>query len=147
MCLAAAACYGVAIPYTRRFIAPRPESGLVMSVCQLLIATVVLGVVAPLAGGGFPAVLDLSAPVVASVALLGVVGTGLAFVINLRNIRLLGASTAAMVTYVIPVFATIIGMVVLGEALAWYQPVGAVFVLLGVAVAQGVGSRRRASSP
>ena len=32
MCLAAAACYGVAIPYTRKFIAPRPESGLAMSV-------------------------------------------------------------------------------------------------------------------
>ena len=42
MCLAAAACYGVAIPYTKKFIAPRPESGTVMSVCQLLVATVVL---------------------------------------------------------------------------------------------------------
>ena len=144
MCLAAAACYGVAIPYTRRFIAPRPESGLAMSVSQLLVATVVLAVVAPLAGGGFPAVLDLSAPVIASVALLGVVGTGLAFVINLRNIRLLGATTAAMVTYVIPVFATLIGVIVLGEQLAWYQPVGAVFVLLGVAVAQGRRSRAAA---
>jgi drug/metabolite transporter (DMT)-like permease len=147
MCLAAAACYGVAIPYTRRFVAPRPESGLAMSVSQLLIATAVLGVVAPLAAGGFPAVLDLSAPVVASVAALGVLGTGVAFVLNLRNIRLLGASTAAMVTYMIPVFAALIGVAVLGERLAWFQPVGAVFVLLGVAVAQGVGRRGRATAP
>jgi drug/metabolite transporter (DMT)-like permease len=69
---------------------------------------------------------------------LGALGTGLAFVVNLRNIRLAGASTASMVTYVIPVVATLVGVVVLGEALEWYQPVGAVIVLTGVAVSQGV---------
>jgi drug/metabolite transporter (DMT)-like permease len=139
MCLTAAACYGVAIPYTRRFLTPRPESGLAVSAGQLLIATVLLGVVAPLAGGGFPAVAELSGPVLASVAALGVLGTGLAFVLHMRNIRLLGASTASMVTYLIPVFAAVIGVVVLGEELAWFQPVGAAIVLLGVAIAQGVG--------
>ena len=147
MCLTAAACYGVAIPYTRRFLTPRPESGLAVSASQLLIATMLLGVVAPLAGGGFPAVAELSGPVLASVAALGVLGTGLAFVLHMRNIRLLGASTASMVTYLIPVFATVIGVVVLGEELAWYQPVGAAIVLLGVAIAQGVGRASRAGTP
>ncbi|HEV2930126.1 MAG TPA: DMT family transporter [Propionibacteriaceae bacterium] len=147
MCLTAAACYGVAIPYTRRFLTPRPESGLAVSAGQLLIATVLLGVVAPLAGGGFPAVAELSGPVLASVAALGVLGTGLAFVLHLRNIRLLGASTASMVTYLIPVFATVIGVMVLGEALAWFQPVGAAIVLLGVAVAQRVSRPSRAGTP
>jgi drug/metabolite transporter (DMT)-like permease len=147
MCLTAAACYGVAIPYTRRFLTPRPESGLAVSASQLLIATVLLGVVAPLAGGGFPAVAELSGPVLASVAALGVLGTGLAFVLHMRNIRLLGASTASMVTYLIPVFAAVIGVVVLGEDLAWFQPVGAAIVLLGVAIAQGVGRPNRAGMP
>ena len=147
MCMTAAACYGVAIPYTRRFLTPRPESGLAVSASQLLIATVLLAVVAPLAGGGFPAVAELSGPVVASVAALGVLGTGLAFVLHLRNIRLLGASTASMVTYLIPVFATVIGVVVLGEELSWFQPVGAAVVLLGVAIAQGVGRPSRAGTP
>ncbi len=139
MCLTAAACYGVAIPYTRRFITPRPVSGLAVSASQLLIATVLLGMIAPLVGGGFPDVTELSGPVVASVAALGVLGTGLAFVLHMRNIRLLGASTASMVTYLIPVFATVIGVTVLGEHLAWFEPVGAAIVLLGVAIAQGVG--------
>ena len=143
MCLTAAACYGVAIPYTRRFITPRPESGLAASASQLLVATVLLAVVAPVAGGGFPAVAELSGPVVASVAALGVLGTGFAFVLHMRNIRLLGASTASMVTYLIPVFATVIGVLVLGEELAWFQPVGAAIVLLGVAVAQGGGRPRK----
>jgi len=78
-----------------------------------------------------------------AVLVLGAVGTGLAFVINLRNIRLVGASTASMVTYLIPVFATVIGVLVLHEQISWFQPVGALVVLLGVAVSQGVFSRRR----
>ena len=76
----------------------------------------------------------------ASVAALGVLGTGCAFVLHMRNIRLLGASTASMVTYLIPIFAAVIGVLVLGEDLAWFPgPVGAAVVLLGVAVAQGIG--------
>jgi drug/metabolite transporter (DMT)-like permease len=147
MCLLAAACYGVAIPYTRRFITPRPESGLAASASQLLIASVLLGVVAPATAGGYPAVAELSWPVVASVAALGVFGTGFAFVLHMRNIRLLGASTASMVTYLVPVFATAIGVVVLGERLAWFEPVGAAIVLLGVAIAQGAGRPGRVGTP
>jgi drug/metabolite transporter (DMT)-like permease len=81
------------------------------------------------------------------VTVLGVVGTGLAFVINMSNVRRLGASLASMVTYIIPVFATVIGVLVLNEHLAWYQPVGAAIVLLGVAVAQGAHLRRRPAAP
>jgi drug/metabolite transporter (DMT)-like permease len=143
MCFAAAACYGVAIPYTRRFISPRPESGVAASASQLLIAAVVLAVVAPLVAGGYPRVTELSGSVLASVATLGVLGSGLAFVLHMRNIRLLGASTASMVTYLIPVFATAIGVLVLGEKLVWFEPVGAAIVLLGVAIAQGGGRRGR----
>ena len=125
MCLAAAACYGVSIPYTRKFLSPRPESGLAMSAAQLIVASVVLAVVAPLVSGGVPHPAQLSWQVVTSVLTLGVVGTGIAFVIHMRNIRLIGASAASMVTYIIPVFATLIGALVLGEQIAWYQPIGA----------------------
>ncbi|MFB9238585.1 DMT family transporter [Plantactinospora siamensis] len=149
MCLGAAACYGVAIPYQKRFVAGRAESGLALSATQLLVAAALLAVVAPLVAGAPPAPTRLSLPVIASVLALGVLGTGLAFVINMRNIRLVGASTASMVTYLIPVFAVAIGVLVLGEHLSWYQPVGAAIVLTGVAVSQGVPVRltRRASRP
>ena len=147
LCLAAAACYGVAIPYTKRFIAPRPESGAVMSACQLLVATAVLLIAAPLLSRGVPDPTAWSWPVIASVVALGAVGTGLAFVINMRNIRLVGATTASMVTYVVPVFATLLGVLVLRERLEWFQPAGALVVLLGVAVSQGLLSRRRAPEP
>jgi drug/metabolite transporter (DMT)-like permease len=61
----------------------------------------------------------------------------------MRNIRLAGASTASMVTYLVPLFATVVGILVLREGLAWHQPVGALIVLVGVAVSQGVFARRR----
>ncbi|GAA2217075.1 hypothetical protein GCM10010429_47800 [Micromonospora olivasterospora] len=78
-----------------------------------------LFVVAPLVAGAPPAPARLSAGVLASVLALGALGTGLAFVINMRNIRVAGASTASTVTYLIPVFAVLIGALALDERLNW----------------------------
>jgi drug/metabolite transporter (DMT)-like permease len=49
------------------------------------------------------------------------------------------------VTYVIPVFSTVLGLVVLGEVLHWNQPVGTVVLLAGVAISQGRLARGRAA--
>jgi drug/metabolite transporter (DMT)-like permease len=147
MCFGAAACYGVAIPYQKRFVAGRSESGVALSAAQLLMATVQLAIVAPLTVGPPPAPASLSVEVIASVLALGALGTGIAFVINMNNIRLAGASTASMVTYLIPIFAVLIGVLVLDEQLAWYQPAGALVVLAGVAVSQGGRTRRSSREP
>ena len=138
MCLGAAACYGVAIPYFKRFVAGGAESGVAISAAQVLTATAVLAVVAPIVAGRPPAPNELSLDVIGAVLALGALGTGIAFVIHTRNIRLAGASTASMVSYLIPVVATLAGVLVLGERLAWYQPTGAAIVLVGVAVSQGM---------
>lgn len=138
MCFGAAACYGVAIPYQKRFIAGHSSSTLSLTAAQLLVATVLLAVAALALAGPPPAPTSLSVEVLASVAALGVLGTGLAFVIHLRNNRLVGASRAAMVTYLIPVFAVLAGVLLLGETLSWHQPVGALIILAGVTVAQRV---------
>lgn len=143
MCFGAAACYGVAIPYMKRFVAGSSASGVSLSGAQLLTATVQLAIVTPLLVGAPPAPGDLSLDVIGSVLALGALGTGLAFVINMRNIRLAGASTASTVTYLIPIAATIIGVLALDERLSWYQPVGAAIVLVGVAVSQGLLRRRK----
>ncbi|PZV90477.1 Permease of the drug/metabolite transporter (DMT) superfamily [Micromonospora phaseoli] len=148
MCFGAAACYGLAIPYQKKFIAGSSLSGLSLSAAQLVVATVQLAIVAPIVAGPPPLPTTLSPRVLAAVLALGALGTGLAFVIHLRNIRIVGASTASTVTYLIPVFAVLIGVVVLDERLTWHQPVGALIVLLGVAVSQGlIGRRRRRAAP
>jgi drug/metabolite transporter (DMT)-like permease len=142
MCFGAACCYGIAIPYQKRFVAGHPGSTLALTTAQLIAAAVLLAVIAPLAAGPLPPVTQLSAEVLGSVAALGVLGTGFAFVLHLRNNRLVGASVASMVTYLIPLFAVAAGVLILGETLAWFQPVGALVVLAGVATAQGVRWRR-----
>ncbi len=145
MCFCAAACYGIAIPYQKRFIAGHPASTLSLTAAQLIVATGLLVVAAPVAAGPPPAIGSLKPEVIGSVVALGALGTGLAFVIHLRNNRLVGASLSSMVTYVIPVFAVLVGVVVLSEPLTWHQPLGALVVLAGVAVAQGAHPRRTAS--
>lgn len=137
MCFGAAACYGIGVPYQRRFVTARSESGVALAATQLLLATAQMAIVAPLVAGAPTAPTSLSGEVVGSVLALGALGTGLAYVLMFRVIRGAGATTASTVTYVIPLFATLIGVVVLGEHLSWYEPVGGLVVLAGVAVSQG----------
>src|SRR5207302_3430215 len=49
-CAGAALCYGLGFPYTRRYLAGRPESGVVLSACQLGCAALLLALFLPLAG-------------------------------------------------------------------------------------------------
>lgn len=139
LCMAAAMFYGIAIPYQKRFIAGSALSGTALSAGLLLCATVQLAVAAPILSGHAPPMpWTLSIEVLASVIALGALGSGIAFVLSLRNVRLIGASMSSMVTYLMPIFAIVVGVVVLHEHLTWYQPVGALVVLTGVAVSQGV---------
>ncbi|HEX2417879.1 MAG TPA: DMT family transporter [Micromonosporaceae bacterium] len=140
MCLGAALSYGVAIPYQRRFLNDPAVSSIAVPAGQLLTAIAVLLVLAPLANGPPPSPGALSAEVIGSVLALGALGTGLAFLLNFRVIRIAGANTSASVTYLLPVVATVVGVLALGERMTWYQPVGAGIVLAGVTISQ-----RRAS--
>jgi drug/metabolite transporter (DMT)-like permease len=91
---------------------------------------------APLAAlGGAPEA--LGADVAGSMLALGALGSGVAYVLNFRVLRAAGPTTASSVTYLVPLFATVFGIAILGEGLTWHQPVGAAVVLLGVAVSQG----------
>ncbi|WP_202867323.1 DMT family transporter [Kribbella pittospori] len=139
LCMLAAVSYGVVIPYQKRFVAGTSLSGTALSASMFLCATVQLAIVAPIVTRQAPPVpWSLSIEVVLSVVALGALGSGLAFVLSMRNIRLIGASRASMVTYLMPVFSILVGVIVLHEHIAWYQPVGGLVVLLGVAVSQGL---------
>lgn len=139
LCMLAAVCYGFAVPYQKRFIAGTTLSGTALSASLLICAAVQLAVVAPIVTREAPPMpWSLSIEVFGSVLALGALGSGLAFVLSLRNIRLIGASRSSMVTYLMPVFSILVGVIVLHEHITWYQPVGALIVLLGVAVSQGL---------
>ena len=75
------------------------------------------------------------APVLAMVA-LGVFGSGFAYLWNFKVMELAGSAIASSVTYLTPVVAIIVGIIILGEKITWNEPVGALIVLLGAAIAQ-----------
>ena len=138
-CMLAAVSYGIVIPYQKRFVASTSLSGTALSASMFLCATVQLAILAPIVTREAPpAPWSLSIEVLGSVLALGALGSGLAFVLSMRNIRLIGASRASMVTYLMPVFSIVVGVLVLQEHIVWYQPVGGLVVLLGVAVSQGL---------
>lgn len=133
-CAGAAFCYGLGFLYTRRHLAGRVESGVVLSTCQLICAAVMLLPLLPLAA--LPST-HIGLDGLGSLIALGTVCSGIAYVINYSIIRARGATVASTVTYVIPVVSTALGAAVLGEQLYWNEPMGAILLLLGIAISQG----------
>ena len=80
--------------------------------------------------------LHIGAGGVLSILSLGILGTGVAYVLNYAILRAAGATTAATVTYLVPVFSTVLGAVVLRETVHWNQPVGAAVLLTGIAISR-----------
>lgn len=135
LCMGAAVCYGMGFPYMRRFVAGRPESPVTLVTGQILCGMVELLVVMPFISS---APHSVSVKVILSMLALGALGTGIAYILNYSILRDAGPTLASTVTYIVPLFSTLEGMIFLGEPLAWYEPVGAVVVILGVALSQGV---------
>jgi drug/metabolite transporter (DMT)-like permease len=79
----------------------------------------------------------LTAAVILSVLALGLLGTGAAYVLNYRLIADEGATAASTVTYLLPVVAITLGIIVLGEAISWTLFAGTALVLLGIAISEG----------
>ncbi len=68
--------------------------------------------------------------------LLGVLCTGVAFALYYRLILRIGAPTAAMVTYLIPLFGVLWAWLVLGEPLTASMALAGLLILAGVALNQ-----------
>ena len=143
-CLGATTCYGLGMTYLRRFVTPLRLPAETVAAGQVGSAAVVMLLLAPLVARE---PVTLSTSVVVSLVLLGVLGTGIAYVWNTQVVATWGAQRASTVTYLTPVVGVALGMAVLGEHLHWHEPVGGVLVVLGVVVAQGLARRpvRRAS--
>jgi drug/metabolite transporter (DMT)-like permease len=132
--LAAVTCYGFSFPYSRRFILPAQLKPEVMAATQVTLGAITLlplFLINGIAKSEF-----LLGPVLAMVA-LGVFGSGFAYIWNFTIMRDAGSAIASSVTYVTPLVAVLVGFIFLNETLHWYEPAGAVIVLLGAAIAQG----------
>jgi drug/metabolite transporter (DMT)-like permease len=133
LCLGAAASYGLGFPYARRYLTHPHEGPVSLATAQLICGTVLLAILTPLFTH---APHSVAAKHVLSVLALGAIGTGLTFLLNYSLIRDVGATVTSTVAYVMPIVSTVLGIVALGEPLAWYQPVGAVIIIAGAVLAQ-----------
>ena len=73
-----------------------------------------------------------------AILVLGVVGTGLAYLLNYRIVADLGATRASLVTYVIPIVAVVVGAVVLDERFERRVLIGGVLIVVGIALVNGM---------
>jgi drug/metabolite transporter (DMT)-like permease len=131
--LSAVACYGISFPYTRKYVMPyklQPES--IVSLQLVLASATIL----PLfLFDGIAQDEYRLAPVLAMIC-LGVFGSGFAYLWNFTVMEHAGSAIASSVTYLTPVVAIIVGIIFLNEKITWNEPVGALIVLLGAAIAQ-----------
>jgi drug/metabolite transporter (DMT)-like permease len=77
-----------------------------------------------------------------AVLALGVLGSGLAYLLYFALIASAGASRAILVTYLVPAFALVYGAVFLDEAVTATALAGLALVLGGTALATGLAGRR-----
>jgi drug/metabolite transporter (DMT)-like permease len=130
---AAVTCYGISYPYIRRFVMPlnlQPES---IVAAQLLLGAITL---APLLIFGGVEKYELQLVPILAMLALGIFGSGVAYLWNFKVMQLAGSAIASTVTYLTPLVAIAAGVIFLGEQVTWNEPVGALIVLLGAAIAQ-----------
>ena len=83
-----------------RFLARKGIGSVMLSARQLAAEAVVLAIVLAVSGAQTP---HVTAEDVAAIAVLGMIGTGFAYVLNYQIITSEGATVASTVTYLLPV--------------------------------------------
>jgi len=133
--IAASVSYGIGTPYIRKHITPMKLPATVTASAQVLTSAIVLLPVYVFTGPLFVAAPTLQSA--GGLFLLGVLGSGISYWLFHQVVATAGSAVAATVTYTNPVIATVWGVLLLGEGLHWYEPVGAILVLTGAFFAQG----------
>jgi drug/metabolite transporter (DMT)-like permease len=139
-CLLATLCYAVAASATKRYLSGLPA--LVTATGSQLGATLALALPAlwfwPARMPGLRAWLSL--------LVLGVLCTGVAYVLYFRLIERAGPARALAVTFVVPVFAVFYGVLFLGETLTGWMLLCGLVIVCGTVLSTGLlklqGARR-----
>ncbi len=139
-CTGAAVSYGLAYIYQARFLTNRGLSPLTLTAAQLVLAAGILALALPFSG----AIRSPEALPIVSVLILGIIGTGIALIINFQLIATEGATAASVVTYLVPAVALLLGVLVLNEPASLALPIGGALILTGVALTR---ARSRAARP
>ncbi len=134
--LGGAVCYAVNTIIARH----RPKSdALVAAAGVSLVACLIMTPVS--AFTGLPDLGQIPASALVALVVLGVVSTATATVVFFKLITLAGPSFLSLINYLIPAWAVLAGMLVLGERPEWTALAGLAFILSGIALAETKGRK------
>ena len=133
MLLLAVLCYGISFPYTKRTIIPLQLPSEVLATTQLILATITLLPLYILNGSRDN---EIKLIPLLAMMVLGVFGSGFAYIWNFKIIKEAGSTIASTVTYITPIIAIFAGLLFLSEPLTWNEPIGGIIVLIGAAITQ-----------
>jgi len=85
--------------------------------------------------------------IVGAVIALGVLCSGIAYILYFKLIEEVGTTSALTVTFLSPVFGILWGALFLGEAIGWYTIVGSAITLVGTAFVTGFVPRFGRDAP
>ncbi len=126
--LLAAACYGYAAVFTRRYAqGTRPAA---ISAWSQLLAGVALLPLLPLS----PPPGEVTPSIAALTVLYAVLCSAFAYQLYFRLIADVGATRALMVNFMSPVFGVLLGVVLLGETVGLLMAAGGVLILAGLSL-------------
>jgi len=128
--IGSAVCYAIGAVYARRFVRGlRPMVPATFQVGNALIIMTVLAVVFE-----HPLSTPITPESVFAVVWLGLLGSGLAYLINFRLLKNWGAARTSLVAYLLPIWGIALGFIVLDEPLHTSLLVGTALVIAGIAV-------------
>ena len=130
--IAAGACYGFALTYAARHQLGVPAE--IAAAGQLTAGALLLTPVAVVTSATEG--IDLEPHRVLAILLLGAVGTGFAYLLYYRSVADLGPTTTSLVTYLVPVFAVTLGIVVLDEHFHVRMLLGGLMIVVGILLVQ-----------
>ncbi|MCK5785266.1 MAG: DMT family transporter [Candidatus Sabulitectum sp.] len=136
--LGAALCYAFSAIYGRKF---RKMSPLVVASGVLTGATVMMIPMVFVFEDPFS--LHAGGITIAALAGLTLLSTTLAYVFYFKTLALTGPTNLLLVTFLIPINAVFLGVVVLKESLGWSGVAGMIFIFAGLAVTDGRLFKRR----
>ena len=139
--LSAAFFYGLGANFARKYM--QGINTLVVATGSMLGATIVL---LPAAVLYWP-VEPVSLKAWGAITIMGIASTGIAYVLYFRLIVNVGPARAITVTYLVPAFAVIWGVMFINENLTMNMAIGCAIILTGTALATGmltVGRKSRA---
>jgi drug/metabolite transporter (DMT)-like permease len=131
-CLGACLCYGISASFTKRHLGGVPSLGIATG--SQLGATVGLALPSLWLWPSQPP----SPTAWLALLAVGVLCTGVAYVLFFRLIDKVGAAGALTVTFLIPVFAVLYGVVFLGESVTAWMLICGTVILLGTALSMGL---------